>query len=168
MRGKRSESLQRHSTSKSEHNGKEPMRLWGRYKKAFCETYLTPKMSAGMRQKKLHLWHLTKLRHLPGIMHEIQRQNTVCSGSINDLGCLQHGSRSSSNATKSTPQIRKAKSDFVLALAPENRLENSGTGLSDNSQKLNLPRLHQLLAVFKKGKAIIHSHFACRCIRQPH
>ena len=50
-------------------------------------------------------------------------------------------------------QIRKAKSDFVLALAPEEQTENSGTGLSDNSQKLNLPRLHQLLAVFKKGKS---------------
>ena len=41
----------------------------------------------------------------------------------------------------------------MLALAPEKQTENSGTGLSDNSQKLNLPRLHQLLAVFKKGKS---------------
>ena len=54
---------------------------------------------------------------------------------------------------KVNSQIRKAKSDFVLALAPEEQTENSGTGLSDNSQKLNLPRLHQLLAVFKKGKS---------------
>ena len=54
---------------------------------------------------------------------------------------------------KVNSQIRKAKSDFVLALAPEEQTENSGTGLSDNSQKLNLSRLQQLLAVFKKGKS---------------
>ena len=56
-------------------------------------------------------------------------------------------------SNKVNSQIRKAKSDFVLALAPEEQTENSATGLSDNSQKLNLPRLHQLLAVFKKGKS---------------
>ena len=55
---------------------------------------------------------------------------------------------------KVSSQIRRAKSDFVLALAPEEQTENSGIGLSDNSRKLNLPRLHQLLAVFKKGKSL--------------
>ena len=81
------------------------------------------------------------------------KQSTVCSGSINDLGCLQHGSRSSSNATKSTPRTEGPSRTFVFALAPEEQTENSGTEPSDNSQKLNLPRLHQLLAVFKKGKS---------------
>ena len=52
---------------------------------------------------------------------------------------------------KVNSRIRKAKSDFVLAPALEEQTENSGTGLSDNSQKL--PRLHQLLAVFKKSKS---------------
>ena len=41
----------------------------------------------------------------------------------------------------------------MLALAPEEQTENSGTGLFDNNQKINLPRLHQALGVFKKGKS---------------
>ena len=54
---------------------------------------------------------------------------------------------------KVNSQIPRAKTDFVLALAPEEQTENCETGLSDNCQKLNLPRFHQLLAVVKKGKS---------------
>ena len=102
---------------------------------------IVPYHSSGQRP-----WMIAAIRHEIQAKHRLFREYKRSRLPAAWLAFKQQRSKVNS-------QIRKAESDFVLALAPEEQTENSGTGLSDNSQKLNLPRLHQLLAVFKKGKS---------------